>query len=192
MNENGNKYGKVDFFDLREKRLKLVYKILYVVVAIWIASLLNINDEALSTASIPFFAALLAVSSLIIINIIKYALLEFRCMKVAGKIEDEMLKQTENKYDNIWNSFEVILSVSALLMFAHIYIYKYIEPNDQPAIFEVSFGVCSFYFFLASLLDFFKPRLSVMFFKILEIISIFVGIINAYSVCAWLGLVIIL
>ncbi len=38
MNNNDDKrLSRSDYFDLREKRLKLVYKILYAVVAIWIA-----------------------------------------------------------------------------------------------------------------------------------------------------------
>lgn len=192
MSDNENRYGKVDYFDLREKRLKLVYRILYVVVAIWIASLLCMNDETLSTATIPLYSALLAVSSLIIINIFKYALLEFRCMKVSGKIEEEMLKRTEDKYDNIWNSFGVILSGTALLMFVHIILNTIFESSVQTNIFAVSFGVCSVYYSTVSAIEFFKKRMPEKVFVVLDVINIFVGIVNAYSICAFMGLVTIL
>ena len=37
-NNDEKKPGKIEYFELREKRLKLVYKVLYAVVAIWINS----------------------------------------------------------------------------------------------------------------------------------------------------------
>ena len=102
---DGNRISKAEYFELREKRLKLVYKILYVVVAIWIALLLNISNDSLTKDIIPAYAFLLSITSLMIIKIIKYALMEFRCMKVIGNIDEAVLTQTEDRYDNIWKSF---------------------------------------------------------------------------------------
>ena len=110
------KLGKSEYFDLREKRLKLVYRILYVAVAIWVATIISISTLEMTTAIAPMYAFLSAVSSLFVINIIKYSLMEFRCMKVIGNIEEALLKQTEERYDNIWKSFSIILSLNALFM----------------------------------------------------------------------------
>lgn len=63
----------------------------------------------------PMYAFLLAASSQFIINIIKYSLMEFRCMKVVGTIDESLLKQTEERYDNIWKSFSVILSFKCVV-----------------------------------------------------------------------------
>ena len=92
-NNDEKKLGKSEYFELREKRLKLVYRILYVIVAIWIAALISIGTQEMTTEIAPMYAFLLAASSLLIINIIKYSLMEFRCMKVVGNIEESLLKQ---------------------------------------------------------------------------------------------------
>ena len=51
-NRNDNKPGKSEYFELREKRLKLVYKILYAVVAVWIATFISIGNQNI-TLQIP-------------------------------------------------------------------------------------------------------------------------------------------
>lgn len=79
--------SKSECFELREKRLKLVYKILYVIVAIWISGVLSVSDNTFTAEIVPAYAFLLATTSLMILRIIKYALMEFRCMKVIGNIE---------------------------------------------------------------------------------------------------------
>ena len=93
-NNDEKKLGKSEYFELREKRLKLVYRILYVTVAIWVATLISIGTQEMTVDIAPMYAFLLAASSLFIINIIKYSLMEFRCMKVVGTIDESLLKQT--------------------------------------------------------------------------------------------------
>ena len=104
-NNEERRLNKSEYFELREKRLKLVYKILYVVVAIWIALLLSITQTALEKTTIPVYSFLLAASSMVIIQIIKYAIMEFRCMKIIGHLSEALMKQTEDRYENIWVSF---------------------------------------------------------------------------------------
>ena len=88
MNNDDKKLGKSEYFELREKRLKLVYRILYAIVAIWIAVFIFIGTEKITAQIAPIYAFVLAASSMLIINIVKYALMEFRCMKVIGNIEE--------------------------------------------------------------------------------------------------------
>ena len=125
MNNDDKKLGKSEYFELREKRLKLVYRILYAIVAIWIAVFIFIGTEKITAQIAPIYAFVLAASSMLIINIVKYALMEFRCMKVIGNIEESLLKQTEERYDNIWKSFSVILSLNALLMLLHFSYFSF-------------------------------------------------------------------
>lgn len=185
------KYGRLEYFELREKRLKLVYRILYVAVALWIATLLCMNKNTLTYDTIPFYSAILSVASLVIINIIKYALLEFRCMKVYGGFDEEMLKQTEEKYDRIWNSFSLVLSGTGLIMLIHISFLENFERTVLTRIWSVCFGVTLLYFTIVSVIEFFQKKISTEVFKTLDNIGVFVGIITSYSIYALMGLVIV-
>lgn len=171
------KPGKAEYFELREKRLKLVYKILYVVVAIWIAGIVNISNDALAKEIVPAYAFLLAVSSLMIIKIIKYALMEFRCMKVVGNIDEMLLNQTEERYENIWKSFGLELAFTAELMIFNVMWPILFSESALPWITVV----CVSYFLIVSLIGFFK-KFSPKTTKILDTIAIFVGAITAYAI----------
>ena len=182
------KLGKPEYFDLRERRLKLVYKILYVVVAIWIAILLSISQNTLERSAIPVYAFLLSASSMVIIQIIKYAIMEFRCMKIVGTLKEELLTQTEARYENIWVSFSLILSLCGLALIPHYFFVEQASIN----VFMAIFFVCIVYFMVISVI-----RLSERLFekdpttkptttieRIFDVISIVAGCIAAYSLCA--------
>lgn len=174
------KLSKPEYFDLREKRLKLVYKILYVVVAIWIAVVLSISQNTLKKTAIPVYAFVLSVSSMIIIQIIKYAILEFRCMKIVGHLSEDLLEQTENRYENIWGSFSLILSLCGLVLIPHYIFVEQVGTN----VFMIIFSVCIVYFAGVSIAKQFKINHITKSFKILDIIGIMVGSVAAYSLCA--------
>ena len=184
-NNDEKKLGKSEYFELREKRLKLVYRILYAIVAIWIATLVSISTQEMTEEIAPMYTFLLATSSLLIINIVKYALMEFRCMKVSGNIEESLLKQTEERYDNIWRSFSLILSLCALFMIIHIR-YPNVFSKD---VFGWVFAVCIIYFSLISIVEMFKKETNDKAISVLDHIGLFVGTITAYSICALMCLV---
>ncbi len=185
MSNEENKLSKNDYFELREKRLKLVYKILYVIIAIWIAAIIGIGGEGITKDVAPAYAFLLAVTSLFAVKIIKYALMEFRCMKVIGSIDETLLKQTEERYDNIWKSFSAILSFSGLLL-----LFQMRFPTVlNEVVFMVVFFVCTMYFSVLSVVELFKSNFSDKAIKILDVIGLFVGILTSYSICAALCLV---
>lgn len=97
MNNNDDKrLSKAEYFELREKRLKLVYKILYAVVSIWIAIFLSLSQSDLKITEVPIYSFALASSSMVIIQIFKYAIMEFRCMKIVGQLSDELINQTDS------------------------------------------------------------------------------------------------
>ena len=181
---DGNKINKIEYFELREKRLKLVYKILYVIVAIWIAGILNISNDVITKEIVPAYAFLLAVSSLMIIKIIKYALMEFRCMKVVGNIDEVLLSQTEERYENIWKSFGLELAFTAELMIFNVMWPILFSESALPWITVV----CVSYFLIVSLIGFFK-KFSPKTTKILDTIAIFVGAITAYAIWSLVCLV---
>lgn len=65
-NNEDRKLTKTEYFDLRERRLKLVYKILYVVVAIWIAVLLSVAQNTLEKTVVPIYSFMLSASSMVL------------------------------------------------------------------------------------------------------------------------------
>ena len=90
MTEDEKKY-KEDYiqqeFDLREKRLKLVYKILYLVA---IASFMKIETHTESSAG---YCGLLTITSIYLAAIVKYILKELSCMKITEYIPEEERKK---------------------------------------------------------------------------------------------------
>lgn len=185
-NNDEKKTGKAEYFELREKRLKLVYKILYAIVAVWIAVFISIGTQNITVQISPIYAFLLAASSMLIINIIKYALLEFRCMKVIGNIEESLLKQTEERYDYIWKSFSVILSMNALFMVLHL---SYSAFFNAVVLMIVLF-LCIIYFTVLSFVNLIKRDFKDTTLRILDIVGLIVGAMTAYSICAFMCLVV--
>lgn len=179
-NNEDKKLSKLDYFELREKRLKLVYKILYVVAAIWIAIFLGISQIDLKNSEIPIYAFLLSVSSMVIIQIIKYAIMEFRCMKIVGQLNEELMNQTENRYENIWMSFSLILSLGGLALICH---FKFVEEISLWA-FLIVFLICIAYFTVLSFVKIFRKNFKNITIKIIDTIDVVIGYIAAYSLCA--------
>lgn len=181
MSNNDDKgLGKSEYFELREKRLKLVYKILYVVVAIWIAILLIISQNTVEKSAVPMYAFMLSASSMVIIQIIKYAIMEFRCMKIIGKVNKDLTEQTEERYESIWTSFSLILSLCGIALFPH---YKFVEQLNVN-VFLIIFFVCIGYFTVVSLVKLFKNNYKDKTIKTLDAIGIVAGSIGAYSLSA--------
>ena len=182
-NNEDRKPNKSEYFELREKRLKLVYKILYVIVAIWIAILICVSQTILKKEEIPIYAFLLSASSMVIIQIIKYAIMEFRCMKIIGPINDEIMKQTEIRYDNIWASFPLILSLCGFATVIHHLLAGVLDKNA----FLIIFSIGVVYFTTSSVIDIlniFKKGFKDVIVKVLDIIGIVVGAFASYSLCA--------
>lgn len=179
-NNEDKKLGKLDYFELREKRLKLVYKILYVVAAIWIAIFLGISQIDLKNSEIPIYAFLLSVSSMVIIQIIKYAIMEFRCMKIVGQLNEELMNQTESRYENIWMSFSLILSFGGLALICH---FKFVEEISIMA-FLIVFLICMTYFTVLSFFKIFKKNWKNKTIKILDVFDVLIGYVATYSLCA--------
>lgn len=179
-NNDDKKLSRAEYFELREKRLKLVYKILYVVAAIWIAFFLILSQGDLKNTEIPMYAFALATSSMVIIQIFKYAIMEFRCMKIVGQLSDELINQTEFRYENIWMSFSLILSLCGLALILH---FNYVEKISVQFFLNVFLG-CMVYFCLLSFVKIFRKSIKDTIIKIFDVISIVVGSVATYSLCA--------
>ena len=104
-------------FELREKRLKLVYKILYVAVALWAA--LFVAYTSAGNNVFPLYCGFLSALTAAILNIIYYIFGELRCMKIYTPAADESKVEADSKFVEIWNSFGLGVSISALLTLIH-------------------------------------------------------------------------
>lgn len=179
-NNDDKRLSKSEYFELREKRLKLVYKILYAVVAIWIAIFLSLSQSNLKITEVPIYSFALASSSMVIIQIFKYAIMEFRCMKIVGQLSEGLINQAEFRYENIWTSFSLILSLCGLAFMPH---FKFVEKLSAQTFLYV-FLICMVYFSVMSFVKIFKRDFKDKTIKNIDIISIVVGSVAAYSLCA--------
>lgn len=186
MNNNDDKrLSRSDYFDLREKRLKLVYKILYVFVAIWIAIFLSISQSAIKISEIPIYAFALSASSMVIIQIIKYAIMECRCMKISGRLSDELINQTEMRYENIWMSFSLILPLCGIALICH---FIFVEKLSAQTFLYIFLG-CMVYFIVISFVKIFKRSFKNTTIKNFDISGTVIGSVAAYSLCAAASLI---
>ena len=104
-------------FELREKRLKLVYKILYVAVALWAA--LFVAYATTEKPVLPLYCGFLSALTAAILNILYYIFGELRCMKIYAPAADESKVEADSKFVEIWNSFGLGVSIAALLTLIH-------------------------------------------------------------------------
>ena len=104
-------------FELREKRLKLVYKILYVAVALWAA--LFVAYATTEKTVLPLYCGFLSALTAAILNIIYYIFGELRCMKIYTPAADESKVEADSKFVEIWSTFWLGVIISTLLALLH-------------------------------------------------------------------------
>ena len=104
-------------FELREKRLKLVYKILYVAVALW--ATLFVSYTTTEKSALPLYCGFLSALTAAILNIIYYIFGELRCMKIYAPAADESKVEADSKFVEIWNTFGLGVIISTLLALLH-------------------------------------------------------------------------
>lgn len=104
-------------FKLREKRLKLVYKILYVGVALWAA--LFVAYATTEKTVLPLYCGFLSALTAAILNILYYIFGELRCMKIYAPATDESKVEADSKFVEIWNTFGLGVIISTLLALLH-------------------------------------------------------------------------
>ena len=100
-------------FELREKRLKLVYKILYAAVALWAA--LFVAYTSAGNNVFPLYCGFLSALTAAILNIIYYIFGELRCMKIYTPAADESKVEADSKFVEIWSTFGLGVIIATLL-----------------------------------------------------------------------------
>ncbi|GEM_PF-6247884 len=136
-----DKLSVKDEFELREQRLKLVYKILYVAAALWGGLILSLSAIKFTDEIIPFYAFLLSITSVSIIRIIKYVLLELRCMNITKTDNGRLKDEAEQNYDNVWSLFGVSLAFLGILLWNSINLKDYMNLKVMTVIFTICIGI---------------------------------------------------
>ena len=174
-----------DEFDLRDKRLKLVYKILYVLAALWLSLFISLTTITLDSKISPVYCFFMAVLSLYIINIVKYSMQELSCMRINKKPSEQEKENADMFYTDIWRNSAIIAVTAAMAMF----ISMYIPQNLMSHFMVLSFTIGTLYFAVILTLEeppkmfqkieIRKPREDVL--KMFRAIGILVSVVVAYS-----------
>ena len=113
-----NKISVEKEFELREKRLKLTYKILYVVAVGW-AVLLLVYMKSVSIEKM-ICNGILTILTVLLINILSFVFHEFRCLNIFQSTDDKTKELTDHKFQNIWNGFGLSCFISIGLVMLNI------------------------------------------------------------------------
>lgn len=109
-----NKISVEKEFELREKRLKLTYKILYVIAVGW-AVLLLVYMKSVSIEKM-ICNGILTILTVLLINILSFVFHEFRCLNIFQSTDDKTKELTDHKFQNIWNGFGLYCFIAILLV----------------------------------------------------------------------------
>lgn len=120
-----------DEFELRERRLNLVYKILYIfAISLGVTSLIAVKyidkNPVEVKSAIPLFCFLLSFLIVSLIYIIYYIFSELKCMKINESIKPEDKQQADKDFENIGIVLSISLLFSAILFFLNIPISNFI------------------------------------------------------------------
>lgn len=122
---NNKKIDREKDFELRERRLKLVYKILYILVAAWaVLFIMFMKTDVKTESDMAAYCFLLAVISLYLVMIIKFIIRELSCLKIGSEVSNEEKEQTELAYRNIWNNLLVVLLTGIVLCFVNVWTWE--------------------------------------------------------------------
>lgn len=128
-------------FNLRERRLKLVYRILYIVVAMWLTLL--ISYISITNKEAPIYCGVLAFLTTFVIDILYYIFSELRCMKIREQADEAERKLADNKFLEIWDFFGFLLVFSFVLVIFDMYFPKMINKWSTVIVIVVGSSILS-------------------------------------------------
>ena len=179
-----NKLSVKDEFELREKRLKLVYRVLFVAAILWAAVIITLSRTEITTIVAPFYAFLLSVSSVFIIRVVKYALGELRCMKIIEQADDSTKTDAETSYGYIWSLFGLSLVIHAALLLFNVAVGNVFTLK----FFLITFAVCGVIHLAFNIVDLvfaiLKKPLKQGYKKSSDIVGAIIINVTVYSVCS--------
>ncbi len=105
-------------FELREKRLNLVYKILYVLAALWAAIFISYIQNPGNTA--PVYCCFLAILTTSISNILSFIFGELKCLRISLDTDPKTKNIADMRFIGIWETFSYSLSVSIVVLWINL------------------------------------------------------------------------
>lgn len=182
--KDDNKLTSKDVFDIREKRIGFVFKIIYVFAAVFIAAFLEFAKEP-SKDNISIYVLLavtVSISLIMLVTMCIYVFHEMKCFKI-NIIKSESknntqseLKDAENSYEGIFSNFTCVLITGISILFICL------ESNNKFSneelyekiyiVFNVSTGLL---LLVWAILIFFKGYSFPIFIKILRGLAIIIA-----------------
>ncbi len=98
-----------EFFEIRKERIGIIFKVIYVIAAFFLASVMALQgneDAGISTVYIIESCAASFLLCLLVVLLI-YVFNELQCLKITESVEEKQALKTENSYKEIFNYFYV-------------------------------------------------------------------------------------
>lgn len=116
---NNQKFN--DSFDIRKERIGIIFKVIYVIAAFFLAGIIALQGNEDTDVSTVYIIGSCAVSFLLclLFVLLIYVFNELQCLKITENIEENQASKTENSYKEIFNYFNVggiTAIVSAILV----------------------------------------------------------------------------
>ena len=153
---NNKKIDREKDFELRERRLKLIYKILYILVAAWaVLFIMFMKTDVKTESDMAAYCFLLAVISLYLVMIIKFIIRELSCLKIGSEVSNEEKEQTELAYKNIWNNLLVVLLTGIVLCFVNVWTWEMFISEKNRVMVRI---ILSIFLVIGAIINFLVPH----------------------------------
>lgn len=101
-------------------------------------------------------------------------------MKIIGHLNEDLIKQTESRYENVWTFFSLILTLCGIALSLHYMFVEQVTIN----IFMIIFTICIVYSGVIWFVKLFKSECKDKTMRVFDLVDIIVGSVAAYSLCA--------
>lgn len=131
-----------EFFEIRKERIGIIFKVIYVIAAFFLASVMALQgneDAGISTVYIIESCAASFLLCLLVVLLI-YVFNKLQCLKITESVEEKQALKTENSYKEIFNYFSVGGVTAVLSAFFIEYAKEYLTKEI------LSWLLCIFFF----------------------------------------------
>ncbi len=137
-----NKQKFNESFDIRKERIGIIFKVIYVIAALFLASIVALQSGQEINVSTVYILEACATSFLLclLVVLLIYVFNELQCLKITENIEEKQANKTENSYAEIFNYFSVGGVTAVLSAFLIEYAKEYLTKEI------LSWLLCIFFF----------------------------------------------
>lgn len=137
---NNQKFN--DSFDIRKERIGIIFKVIYVIAAFFLAGIIALQGNEDTDVSTVYIIGSGAVSFLLclLVVLLIYVFNELQCLKITENVEENQANKTEDSYAEIFNYFSVGGVTAVLSAFLIEYAKEYLTKEI------LSLLLCIFFF----------------------------------------------